>query len=95
MVFKKILNREALEALAQKIFDYMKKYANAYIEAHNGTEDAYNKVNDELASEVAEKLGGLGPAGLKALAVSMNIDIEGKTDAEIIEAVVFMVMSKI
>ena len=93
--FKKILNKGSLENLAQKIFDYMKKYANAYIEAKSGKgKEAYTPVNNELASEVAEKLAGLGTVGLKALAVNMNIDVTGKTDAEIIQAIALLVMMK-
>lgn len=93
--FKKILNKETLEGLAQKIFDYMKRYANAYIEAHNGKgKEAYEPVNDDLAADVARKLSGLGTVGLKALAVNMNIDVTGKTDAELIKAIVYLVMEK-
>ena len=93
--FKKILNKGSLENLAQKIFDYMKKYANAYIESKNGKgKEAYTPINDELASEVAEKLAGLGTVGLKALAINMNIDVTGKTDAEIIQAIALLVMMK-
>ena len=93
--FKKILNKGSLENLAQKIFDYMKKYANAYIEAKSGKgKEAYTPVNNELASEVAEKLAGLGTVGLKALAVNMNIDVTGKTDAEIIQAIALLIMMK-
>ena len=93
--FKKILNKETLEGLAQKIFDYMKRYANAYIEAHNGKgKEAYEPVNDDLAADVAQKLSGLGTVGLKALAVNMNIDVTGKTDAEPIKAIVYLVMEK-
>ena len=93
--FKKFLDQEALKNLAQKIFDYMKRYTNAYIEAHNGKgKEAYNEVNDDLASDVAEKLSGLGTVGLKALALNMGIDITGKTDAELIKAIVYLIMEK-
>lgn len=93
--FKRILNKEVLEKLAQTIFDYMKKYANAYIEAKNGKgKEAYAPVNDELMTELSKHLASMGSAGLKILATSMEIDATNKSDAEIIQAIIEMVMAK-
>ena len=93
--FKRVLNKAALERLAQTIFDYMKKYANAYIEAKNGKgKEAYKPVNDELAAELAKQLAGVGSAGLNVLALSMGIDAEGKGDAELIKEIVYRLMEK-
>ena len=56
--FRSVLNKATLELLAQKIFDYMRKYANAYAKAKSGEGDAaYKPVNDEAAKDVAEMLG--------------------------------------
>lgn len=91
--FKKFLNKETLQTLAQKIFDYMKKYANAYIESKNGAgNDAYAPVNDSLASDVAKQLTGLSAAGLRALANNMGIEVTGKSDADLIKEIVLMIM---
>lgn len=86
--FKQILNRGALEALAQNIFNYMKKYANAYIESKGGKgKEAYTPVNDELASDIARGLAQLGSVSLKALAINLGIETAELTDAELIQAI--------
>ena len=93
--FKKVLNKEVLQSLAQRIFDYMKRYANAYVEAHNGKgKEAYTQVNDDLASDVAKKLSGLGTVALKSLALNMGIEVEGKDDSQIIKDIVYLLMEK-
>ena len=93
--FKTFLNKEVLQNLAQRIFDYMKKYANAYIDSQNGKgKDAYKAVNDELASDVAKKLAGLGSDGLRIVAEKMGVEIDGKDDTELIKQIVLLFMEK-
>ncbi len=93
-VFKKTLNKEALQALAQRIFDYMKKYANAYIDSHHGGGSAaYAPVNDELAEETAKALAGAGSAALRTLAVNFGFVVEGKEDDEIIKEIILALMA--
>lgn len=93
--FKKVLDKAALQKLAQGIFDYMKKYANAYIESKNGKgKEAYTEVNNDLASAVAEKLRELGPVGLKALAANMGIEVSGKSEADLIQEIAYKIMEK-
>ena len=94
--FKKFLTKETLEVLAQKIFDYMKKYTYAYIETHNedGNRNAYHEVTDELAGEVIHKLTSLGAVGLRTLAANMGIDTEGKDDETIIKEIVVALLEK-
>ena len=93
--FKKVLSKEFLEKLAQKIFDYMKKYAIAYIDSKSGKgKDAYIEVNDEVIAELSKNLAGIGSAGLKILADEMNIDTTDKSNAEIIQAIIAMLIAK-
>jgi len=92
--FRKILTKEALQGIAQTIFDYMKRYTLAYIDTHEGKEEAYESVNNDLASDVASTLSGLSSVGLKALALNLNIEIEGKTDADLVKAIAAVVIQK-
>ena len=93
---KSVLSREALEDLAQHIFDYMKKYTNAYIESHGDKgKEAYAPVNDELAADVANRLSTLGTVGLRALANSMEIEIGEKSDADLIKEIVALIFQKV
>ncbi len=92
---KSVLSKEALEDLAQHIFDYMKKYANAYIESHGDKgKEAYTSVNDELAAEAADRLLELGPAGLHAMASMLGVDLTAKSDAKIVKDVVHNLLNR-
>ena len=91
--FKRILNKTALEKLAQTIFDYMKKYANAYIEAKKGKgKEAYKPVNDELAEEIAKKLVGVSLDGLRLIAENLGAQTEGMDETELIKEIVCRLM---
>ena len=93
---KGVLDKVTLEVLAQKIFDYSRKYANAYAEAKAGKgKAAYEPVNDELAKDVSDKLSQLGDVGLKALAVNLGIETAGLEKAEIIKQIVLMIMDRV
>lgn len=93
--FKSILTKTVLETLAQKIFDYMRKYANAYAEAKSGKgKEAYKPVTDELASDLAKQLAALGPVAMRSFALNFNIQVEGKTDAEILSELLRVISAK-
>lgn len=93
--FKAVLTKDALQNLAQGVFDYMRKYANAYAEAHTDKgKEAYAPVNDDLASDVAKTLTGLSTGALKALAINLDVDVTGKDDTEIIKEIVLFLMEK-
>ena len=90
MPFRQILNKNALEILAQKIFDYMKKYTNAYINSKK--EDApanpYKETNEELAHDLVEGLSSFSLVGLKSFASNFGIETSGLNQQQIIEAIV-------
>ena len=78
---------EALEKIAQGIFDYMRKYAVAYVDCKEDKPEAIHDVNTELAADLVHQLEGLGEVGLKNLAVQLNIDVTGMKVDEIISAI--------
>lgn len=93
--YKQFVTQESLEKLAQWIFDYMKKYALAYIDTHdNQNANAYHEVNDSLAADFVKQLSSLGTVGLKELAVKLGVEVSGKEDSDIIKDIVLMLLEK-
>ena len=94
--FKTILSKDTLEDLAQGVFDYMRKYADAYVSTKNGTGTiSFDDVNNELTAEIANRLAGIGSVSIKALAVALGINVDGKTDAELIQSIVTFLLATI
>ena len=93
--FKSIATPEALEKLAQWVFDYMKKYALAYIDTHdNKNENAYHEVNDSITSDVINQLSALGTVGLRELAIKLGVEVSGKDDSSIIKDIILVLLEK-
>ena len=94
--FRGILNKEALKIIAQKIFDYMKKYTMAYIKSKQGdpVENPYQQTTEELAHDLAEALSSFSLVGLKSFASSFGIETSGMSQQQIIEALVVLLVSK-
>ena len=86
-IFKRILTQEALEFIAQWIFDYMKKYAIAYVDSHTDDPGAIHDVNKELAADLVAQLNGLGDVGLKALAEKIGLDVTGMETDQMVAAI--------
>ena len=94
--FRTVLNKQTLQILAQKIFDYMKKYANAYIKSKQGepVENPYQQTNEELAHDLIEGLSSLSLVGLKSFASSFGIETSGMSQQQIIEALVLLLVNR-
>ena len=87
VVFKRILSKQALETLAQWIFDYMKKYAVAYVDSHTDKPEAIHDVNVELANDFVAQLNNLGDAGLRKMAEGLGIETTGMSTNQVISAI--------
>lgn len=93
--YKQFVTPEALEKLAQWIFDYMKKYALAYIDTHdNQNTNAYHEVNDSLATDLVQQLSSLGTVGLRELALKLGIEVSNKDDNEVMKEIVLMLLER-
>ena len=94
--FKTILNKQTLQVIAQKIFDYMKKYANAYIKSKQGveTENPYKQTNEELAHDLTDALSSFSIVGLKSFASNFGIETSGLDQQQIIEALVLLLVDR-
>ena len=92
--FKQVLNKQALEIIAQKVFDYMKKYANAYMKSKQDepAENPYQQTNQELAHDLAEGLSSLSTVGLKSFASNFGVETSGLNQQQIIEALVLLLV---
>ena len=89
---RRILTKEALQAIAQHIFDWTRKYAEAYIEVKNGKNDAIKTTNDDVAEDVTKILFNLGYDGLKSFAASLGIEVGEKSEAELVKEIVVRLM---
>lgn len=56
--------------------------------------DATLSVREDLASDVAKALAGLGMVGLRALAENMSIETYGKSEAELVTEIMFLITEK-
>lgn len=94
--FKTILNKQTLQVIAQKIFDYMKKYANAYIKSKQGNpvENPYQQTTEELAHDLVEGLSSFSLVGLKSFASNFGLETSGMNQQQIIEAIVTLLVTK-
>ena len=94
--FRQILNKATLQILAQKIFDYMKKYTNAYIKSkqEESAENPYQQTNEELAKDLVEGLKSFSLVGLRSFASSFGLETAGMTQQQIIEALVTLLVTK-
>lgn len=96
-VLKRFLNEERLESIAQWIFDWMRKYADNYIEANTKAEEsgdpaeveqAVAQVNREALADLIAGLFNLTLPMLKAKAEEYGIDTEHlETKREVIRAI--------
>lgn len=98
-IFKSILNEDALQKIAQWIFDWMKKYAFAYIESHKENPEEpdmeiIKETNDELVADVVTRLVGMGNDGVRAYAEECGIDISDLSDSEVVRAVILFLLKK-
>ena len=96
--FKGILTESTLESIAQWIFDWMRKYANAYIESHKDYPEVDTEIikdtNMQMAADLVDQLANMGSVGLRSLAVKFGIEVEGMTDEEVIKAVIMACLEK-
>lgn len=91
-----VFTTERLEVIAQFIFDWMRRYADEYIETLKACQSenvdestAVEEANYEIIAEMITELLNLTVAALKEKASTYGVDIEGlSTKKEIIEAIV-------
>ncbi len=98
---KKILSKERLQDIAQWIFDWMRKYADTYVEmAKDDTTDAELKetaveVGTEAIAELVAQLMNAGLQELHDIAVEKNVITEGlKTKKDYVQAIIKAVLNK-
>jgi len=97
--FKKILNEETLQGIAQWIFDWMKKYAKAYIHSHADDPDnpdlgEITIVNEDLMTDIVTRLVNMGADGLAAYATECGIDPTGMTESDLVRAIILACIIK-
>lgn len=94
---KKILNKDKLQSIAQWIFDWMRKYANAYIDAKQAenAEEQTEKIGKEAASEILAAVIGASLTELQEQAVKLGIPCDDlKTKADFAKAIAQAVIDK-
>ena len=94
---KTIFTDERLQAIAQGIFVWMRKYAEAYNkasqEAPAGAKEP--QINREALAELVGELMGLGLTAIREKAREYGIEItEAATEREIAEAIIKAALSK-
>ena len=96
---KGILNEQRLETIAQRMFDWMRRYADAYVEVTAATntpkereekmKEAIGALNAEAMAELVSQLLEMGLDALKEAAAERRIDTSGlETRADYICAIV-------
>lgn len=102
---KKFLTEARLRDIAQGIFNWMRKYADAYTKASEGSatpeehdeafKDAVSQLNVEAASEWIANLYGLGMEAIKKKAEEYGIAV-GPNDQErdIVQAIIVAILYK-
>ena len=84
-----IFTPERLEDIAQWIFDWMRKYAVAFIDTHeHGAEGEMESTNAAMMQDMINRLSVLGKDALRELAIKSGINVEDKSDEEILKAIV-------
>ena len=98
---RKIFTKDRLQDIAQWIFDWMRKYADTYVEmAKDDTTDAELKetaieVGTEAIAELVAQLMNSGPQELHDLAVEKGVLTEGlKTKKDYAQAIIKAVLNK-
>ena len=99
--FKTVLTQSVLQKIAQKVFDWMREYANNYIEAkkEKDSEEQKKKLYEENAETTAAILAELmklsRDALLKKAAEQYGIEFESTaTNDEIIKAIVLEALKR-
>lgn len=95
---KKVLNEKQLEMIAQWIFNWMRRYADAYLDTKQNadktdTEETLNKKTDTAVAKVTAdlimELMDLTEDALRQKAADYGIDLEGKnTKDEIVREII-------
>lgn len=102
---KKILTGDRLRDIAQGIFNWMRKYADAYVKATEKSEtpeereDAFksaaSQINAESAAELIAALYGLGLEALKTKAEEYGVSVGPKDQKrDIVQAIIVAVLNK-
>lgn len=94
---RKHLNEKQLKMIAQWIFDWMRKYADAYKEASKKNENKENEQTELILAEAATALVmemvDMTEDVLREKAAAYGIELDGKeTKADIIEAIILAVL---
>lgn len=93
--FKALLTEEDLAEIAQWVFDWMRKYAVAYVDSHGEIESEEIKdTNKDLLEDMINRLSSLSIGALKEMAEKLGIDIAGMSDDEILKAIVLSCLLK-
>ena len=93
--FRGILSEERLQEIAQWIFDWMRKYALAYINSQT-VEDSTDieDANHAILEEMVNGLSSLGVDALREIASRIGVEIEGKSEDEIIKGIILSCLLK-
>ena len=100
-LLRKILNKNRLQAIAQWIFDWMREYANAYIEASKDDDTAEEskatavEIGTEAIAELVAELMNAGLAELQEKAKEYGVITDGlKTKKEYVQAIIRAAINK-
>jgi len=95
---KKVFNKKQLEKIAQWVFNWMRRYADAYknaLETQGNATDAQNTANTEALTELVSQLLDITKEEALRIAIENGIKLEGlTTKEEYIKAIVLHVMKK-
>lgn len=95
-IFKGFLTEEKLTDIAQWIFDWMRKYAIAYINSHENPEEPdMGEINDTshaLLEDMINRLSAMGGEALKEHAIKLGLNVEGKSEDEILKEIILAIM---
>ena len=93
--FRGILTKEVLEKIAQGIFDWMRKYANAFVAANtDGSGNELTETNAELMDALVQRLVALSPVALRGIAISLGVDVAGMSDEDVVKAILVACFKK-
>ena len=95
-IFKGFLTEEKLTDIAQWIFDWMRKYAIAYINSHENPEEPdMGEINDTshaLLEDMINRLSAMGGEALKEHAIKLGLNVEGKSEDEVLKEIILTIM---
>jgi len=97
---KKHLNEKQLEMIAQWIFDWMRRYADAYVEASKADESIEDKVDKQTDIVIAEattelfiELLDMTEDALREKAIAYGIELNGtETKEEVVKTLILSVL---